>query len=548
MSVHSQPRAEHAARGSTAPMEFRLPFASRSPVFARNVVATSQPLASQAGILALARGGNAIDAALAAAITLTVVEPTMNGIGSDVFALIWDGERLHGLNASGRAPQAWTPQRFAGQEKMPQLGWDSVTVPGAASAWLALSERFGALPFGDLFEPAIRYARDGYSVSPVIAKQWDTATGQLAGQPGFREAFMPAGRAPRAGELWRFPDQARTLEEIASTRTESFYRGRLAAEIAGFARATGGAITEADLAAHRCDWVDPISIDYHGFTVHEIPPNGAGIAALIALGMLEHLPVADTRPDSAERLHLQIEAMRLAFADAHAHVADPGHMRVTTAQLLDPAYLAQRARLIDPMRAGRYAAGEPPRGGTVYLSVADAQGRMVSMIQSNFKGFGSGVVVPGTGISLQNRGSGFSLSPGHPNLVGPGKRPYHTIIPAFMTRAGKPVMGFGVMGGNMQPQGHMQVAMRFIDDAGNPQSCSDGPRWRIDDAGELMVEAAVPGTTVEGLLARGHTPKVMPSDSLDFGSCQAVARVSDDLADGYVAGSDHRRDGQAVGF
>jgi len=548
MSVHSQALAEQISSRSGGPMEFRLPFVSRSPVFARNVVATSQPLASQAGLLALARGGNAIDAALAAAITLTVVEPTMNGIGSDIFALIWDGERLHGLNASGRAPQAWSPQRFAGQQKMPQLGWDSVTVPGAVSAWVALSERFGALPFDDLFEPAIRYARDGYAVSPVIARQWDTATQQLADQPGFRAAFMPAGRAPRAGERWRFPDQARTLAEIASTRGESFYRGRLAAEIAAYARATGGAITEADLAAHRCDWVDPISIDYHGFTVHEIPPNGAGIAALIALGMLEHLPVAETRPDSAERLHLQIEAMRLAFADAHAHVADPAHMRVDSSQLLDPAYLAERARLIDPKRAGQYAAGEPPRGGTVYLSVADAQGRMVSLIQSNFKGFGSGVVVPGVGISLQNRGSGFSLTAGHPNLVGPGKRPYHTIIPAFMTRAGKPVMGFGVMGGNMQPQGHLQVAMRFIDDAANPQSCSDGPRWRIDDAGELMVEATVPAAAVDGLRARGHTPKVMPPDSIDFGSCQAVARVSDDLEDGYVAGSDHRRDGHAVGF
>lgn len=548
MSEHSLASAVTPAAQSPRPMEYRLPFLSRSPVFARNMVATSQPLASQAGLLALARGGNAIDAALAAAITLTVVEPTMNGIGSDAFALVWDGERLHGLNASGRAPQAWTPQRFAGQQSMPLIGWDSVTVPGAVSAWVALSERFGTLPFEDLFESALRYASDGYAVSPVIARQWDLATQQLAGQPGFRDAFMPGGRAPRAGEHWRFPDQADTLSEIASTRGESFYRGRLAAAIAGYARQTGGAITEADLAAHRCDWVDPISIDYHGFTVHEIPPNGAGIAALIALGIMEHLPVADTRPDSAERLHLQIEAMRLAFADAHAHVADPAHMRVSSGQLLDPAYLAERAKLIDPMRAGRYAAGEPPRGGTVYLSVADAQGRMVSMIQSNFKGFGSGVVVPGTGISLQNRGCGFSLTDGHPNLVGPGKRAYHTIIPAFMTRAGRPVMGFGVMGGNMQPQGHLQVAMRFVDDAGNPQSCSDGARWRIDDAGALMLEAAVPAAAVDGLRARGHTPKVMPADSIDFGSCQAVARVSDDLAEGYVAGSDHRRDGQAVGF
>jgi len=530
------------------PMEFTLPFPSRAPVLARNLVATSQPLASQAGLMALARGGNAIDAALAAAITLTVVEPTMNGIGGDAFALVWDGERLHGLNASGRAPAAWTPERFAGQQKMPLIGWDSVTVPGVVSAWVALSERFGALPFADLFEAALRYAHDGFAVSPVIARQWGAATELLSGQPGFAEAFMPAGRAPRAGERWRFEAQGRTLEEIASTRGEAFYRGRLASAIADFARRTGGAITEQDLAAHRCDWVEPIQVGYRGFTIHEIPPNGAGIAALIALGILEHLPVAQTRPDSAERLHLQIEAMRVAFADAHAHVADPAHMRVGASDLLDPAYLAARARLIDPKRAGRYAAGEPARGGTVYLSTADAQGRMVSFIQSNFKGFGSGVVVPGTGISLQNRGSGFSLVEGHPNRVGPGKRPYHTIIPAFMSRGGRPVMAFGVMGGNMQPQGHVQVAMRFVDDGRNPQACSDGARWRIDDAGELTVESSVPSAAVEGLRALGHTPKVMPPDSIDFGSCQAIARLSDDLSDGYVGGSDHRRDGQVAGF
>jgi len=529
-------------------MDFSLPFASRSPVMARNVVASSQPLATQAGLNALARGGTAIDAALAAAMTLTVVEPTMNGIGSDLFALVWDGERLHGLNASGRAPAAWTAQRFAGLDKMPAIGWDTVTVPGAVSGWVALSERFGSLPFTELFEAAVRHARDGFPVSPVIARQWELATAQLAEQPGFREAFMPEGRAPRAGETWRFEAQARTLEEIAASRGESFYRGPLAAAIAQFARETGGAIDEADLAAHRCDWVEPIARDYHGYTVHEIPPNGSGIAALIALGILEHLPVSDTAPDSAERLHLQIEAMRLAFADSHAHIADPEHMRVSTSAMLADSYLAQRAALIDPQRAGSYPAGEPPKGGTVYLCAADAQGRMVSLIQSNFKGFGSGVVVPGTGISLQNRGMGFSLQPGHPNFIGPRKRPYHTIIPAFMTRQGRPVMAFGVMGGNMQPQGHLQVAMRFIDDRLNPQSCSDGPRWRIDDAGDLTVESSLPSRTVDGLRAKGHAVKVMPNDSLDFGSCQAIACLSEDPRDGYVAGSDHRRDGHAGGF
>ncbi|MEK9720422.1 MAG: gamma-glutamyltransferase, partial [Quisquiliibacterium sp.] len=269
---------------------------------------------------------------------------------------------------------------------------------------------------------------------------------------------------------------------------------------------------------------------------------------LIALGILESLPVAGTAADSAQRLHLQIEAMRLAFADAHAHVTDPQHMRVTPGAMLDQAYLAKRAAMVDPQRAGTYPAGDPPKGGTVYLCTADAKGQMVSLIQSNFKGFGSGVVVPGTGISLQNRGMGFSLQPGHPNYVGPRKRPYHTIIPAFISKQGRPVMAFGVMGGNMQPQGHLQIAMRFIDDACNPQSCSDGPRWRIDDEGGLMVESSVPAGTVEGLRAMGHAVKVMPPDSLDFGSCQAIACLGDDPRDGYVAGSDQRRDGHAGGF
>ena len=530
------------------PFDFTLPYASRAPVLARNAVAASQPWAAQAGLAMLARGGNAIDAVLASAIALTVVEPVMNGMGGDAFALIWDGERLHGLNASGRAPAAWNRRFFQGYEQIPALGWGTVTVPGAVSAWVAMSMRFGALPFADLFGPAIRYARDGFAVSPVIARQWGEQAPNLASQPGYSEAFMPRGRAPRAGERWRFQAQASSLEDIAATGGETFYHGRLAAAITAHARATGGAITEADLAAHRADWVEPISRRYRDCTVHEIPPNGQGIAALMALGLMEHLPVAETRPDSARRLHLQIEAMRVAFADAYAHVADPAHMRVSPLGLLDDDYLAARARLIDPLRAGRYGAGQPPGGGTVYLCAADADGRMVSMIQSNYRGFGSGVVVPGTGIALHNRGTGFSLAQGHPNEVAGGKRPYHTIIPAFVMREGKPLMAFGVMGGNMQPQGHLQVAMRFLDDRLDPQACSDAPRWRIDDAGELTVEAATASSTVEGLRQMGHAVKVMPPDSVGFGAAQLIVRLSDDLADGYAAGSDHRRDGQAVGF
>lgn len=531
------------------PFNAAQPFASaRTPVLARNVVAASQPLAAQAGLQALAAGGNAIDAAIATAITLTVVEPTMNGIGGDAFALVWDGSQLHGINASGRAPQGWNRARFAGREAMPRDGWDTVTTPGAVSAWVALSERFGVLPFERLFDAALRYARDGFAVSPAVARQWSTAASRLGDGPGFAQAFLPSGRAPRAGEIWRFRAQGDTLEEIARTRGESFYRGRLAGVIADFARATGGALDESDLGAHCADWVEPLAHTYRGYAVHEIPPNGAGITALIALGILEHLPVQDTPADSAQRLHFQIEAMRLAFADAAAQVADAQHMRVAPQALLDDAYLASRARLIDPARAGRYPAGVPASGGTVYLCAADAQGRMVSMIQSNFKGFGSGVVVPGTGIALQNRGAGFTLEPGHPNEVGPRKRPFHTIIPAFLSRDGQPVMAFGVMGGNMQPQGHVQFAMRFIDDGCNPQACSDGPRWRIDDAGALTVEASVPAQTVRDLEALGHEVSVMPADSLDFGSAQAIARLSERIEDGYAAGSEHRRDGQAVGF
>jgi gamma-glutamyltranspeptidase/glutathione hydrolase len=529
-----------------------LPFTSgRQPVLARNMVATSQPLAAQAGAAAFARGGNAIDAALAAAITLTVVEPTMNGIGGDAFALVWDGAQLHGLNASGRAPQAWSPQRFAGLAQMPRIGWETVTVPGVVSGWVALSERFGALPFEDLFVDALRHAQDGFPVSPVIARQWALAVPELGGQPGF-DAFMPGGRAPRVGEIWRFPDQAQTLEDIARSRGESFYSGRLAGAIESFARAHGAALTAADLAAHRAEWVAPIAVRYRDHLVHEIPPNGQGIAALMALGLLDALPAyADTAPGSAARLHLEIEAMRVAFADLYAHVADPAAMQVTPDQLLAPDYLRARARLIDPQRAGQHPPGQPASGGTVYLCTGDAQGRMVSFIQSNYKGFGSGVVVPGTGIALHNRGMGFVTTPGHVNEVAGGKRPLHSIIPAFLSRDGQPVMAFGVMGGNMQAQGHTQMVLRHVAEGLNPQACSDAPRWRINDAGALTLEAGVPAAVVEGLRQRGHAPQVAAADSLDFGSAQLVLRLpAGQAGDGraaYAAGSDHRRDGQAVG-
>lgn len=533
-------------------MNWQLPFTSgRQPVLARNVVSTSQPLASQAGAATFARGGNAIDAALAAAITLTVVEPTMNGIGGDGFSILWDGDKLHGLNASGRSPSAWSPERFKGKSSMPNRGWESVTVPGAVSQWVALSDKFGQLPFADLFVDAIRHARNGFPVSPVVARQWATAAPELAQYPGFT-AFLPNGKAPVAGEIWKFIDQANTLEEIANTKGESFYRGRLAKAIANFAREHGAALTEADLDAHRADWVTPIATAFKGYEVHEIPPNGQGLAALLALNIIEHLPYEQTSIGSAERMHLEIEAMRVAFSDLYAHVADPEFMRVSHKDLLSKEYAKDRAKLIDPKKAGSYTSGQPPSGGTIYLAAADSQGRMISLIQSNFKGFGSGVVVPGTGIALQNRGAGFVTTEGHPNQVGGRKRPMHSIIPAFMTRQGRPEMAFGVMGGNMQAQGHLQMVLRRVIEGHNPQACSDSPRWRINDDQQLTLEAMVSPNVVAGLKSMGHTPLVQPENSIEFGSAQLVARLGDTLTDkapfAYVAGSEHRRDGQAIGY
>ncbi len=523
--------------------EFPYP-SQRMPVLAANVVATSQPLAAQAGLRMLLKGGNAVDAALATAITLTVVEPTMNGIGSDAFALIWDGTELHGLNASGRAPQAWSPPRFAGREAMPFVGWDSVTVPGAVSGWVAMSERFGKLPFDALFEPAIEYAERGFPVSPTIARQWQLQAPLLLDRPGFADAFLPNGRPPNAGELFRHPEQAKTLRMIAETRGEAFYRGILARAIAGASRAQGGAMTEEDLASHRADWVAPISQHYLGLDVHEIPPNGQGIAALMALGILSHLDHARTEVDSADSMHLQVEAMKLAFADVYRYVADPLAMKISAGNLLDPDYLRTRAALIDRKRAQDFGPGVPKSSGTVYLTAADASGTMVSYIQSNYAGFGSGVVIPGTGISLQNRGACFTLEAGHPNQVAPGKRPFHTIIPAFATKAGKALMSFGVMGGDMQAQGHMQMVVRLVDHQQNAQAASDAARWKITKENELAVEHAVSAVTVAELARRGHQVRQTERWSMEFGSAQLIYRMDS----GYLAASESRRDGQAVGF
>ena len=518
--------------------------ARRSPVMGQNIVATSEPRAAQAGLEMLRRGGNAVDAALAAAITLVVTEPVSNGLGSDAFAIVWDGEALHGLNASGRSPAAWTPERF-GPAGVPFRGWDSVTVPGAVSAWVVLSERFGRLPFADLFEAAIRYARDGYLVTPVVAKAWEVGAAELAGEPGFAEHFLPGGAAPRPGTLFSCPPMARSLEAIAATKGEAFYRGALAEAKVAHAARHGGSLTLDDLAAHSADFVGTISAPFGDKRVHEIPPNGQGIAALKALRIIDRVDLGDD-PDSDHALHMQIEAMKLALADLHAHVADPAAMRLDVAELLDGDYVAARAALIDPDRAQAFDTGKPMEGGTVYLATGDADGMMVSFNQSNYAGFGSGVVVPGTGISLQNRGAGFVSDPRHANAIGPRKRPFHTIIPGFlMDDAGAPVAAFGVMGGPIQAQGHLQTVVRMERFGEDPQTTCEAPRFRVLGGLDVAVERELRESTLDGLARRGHRLSFdAPGVAFGFGGAQIVRRVEG----GYVAGSDPRKDGQAVAF
>ncbi len=520
---------------------------SRSAVYADNIVATSQPLAAQAGLSMLARGGNAVDAAVATAITLTLVEPTGNGVGSDAFAIVWDGTHLHGLNASGRAPAGWTLDRFSGRSSMPTRGWDSVTVPGAVSAWVALSDRFGTLPFATLFEPAIGYAERGFAVSPKIAQLWEIGGRTLRDQPGFAETFLATGAAPKPGDRVVSPDLARTYQLIAETKGKAFYEGELAEAMVAFGDRHGGAMTRDDLARHRADWTDTISKRFDAFTLHEIPPSGQGIVALMALGILNHTGIRDLDPDDPRAIHLQIEALKLAFRDAHAHVGDLDHMtEVTPARLLDNGYLAQRAAEIDPTRATDFKAGAPGPGGTVYLTAADASGMMVSFIQSNYMGFGSGVAVPGTGIHLQNRGHGFSLAPSNPNVVGPGKRPFHTIIPGFLVGPTGPLMSFGVMGGPMQPQGHLMMTLRTQLWGQDPQVAVDAPRWRVTQGLGVACEATLPLATRDALAAMGHEVTLeRPDTAFSFGGAQLIKRLPQG---GYAAGSDPRKDGAAVGF
>jgi len=535
----------------------------RVPVMGRNVVSTSHPLAAQAGLMMIQKGGNAIDAAIAAAAALMIVEPVSNGLGSDCFAIVWDGKELHGLNASGVAPQTWSPEYFSqkygvegnGIAKRPMRGWDSVTVPGALAGWEALHQRFGSLPLGDLLQPAIEIAEKGYAVAPVVAHKWAAAIPELCQQPGFAQVFMPHGRAPQIGERFCFPSAAKTLKTIARSGIREFYEGELAQQIAAHANNHGGSMTKHDLASYRPDWVGTIAQDIRAadgktYSMHEIPPNGQGIGALIALGILQNFDLASLPLDSVQSQHLQIEAMKLAFADVYQYVADPQSMSVTPMEMLDPAYLSERAKLINPNKATHFQFGMPQSGGTVYLTATDEQGRMISFIQSNYMGFGSGVVIPDLGISMQNRGFGFSMNPKSANVVAGGKRPFHTIIPAFLMRKEEgysvPQMSFGVMGGDMQPQGHLQTVLRMLTYCQQPQAACDAPRWKVNRDFSLDVESNMNADTVQGLSALGHTLKKIEDPYMDFGAGQFIWRLSDDIGDGYIAASDPRRDGQAA--
>ena len=518
----------------------------RMTTFARKgMVATSQPLASQAGLEILQKGGNAIDAAIATAAALTVVEPTSNGIGSDAFALVWVKGKLHGLNSSGRAPKSISiaALKEKGHEKMPTFGWTPVTVPGAPGAWAALSKKFGKLPLTEVLKPAIRLADEGYPLSPILAKYWNIAYNRFKQefkteefQPWF-DTFAPNGRAPKAGEIWRSEGHARTLQSIAETNAESFYRGELAEQIAAFSEKHGGYLSKEDLAGFEAEWVDPISVNYRGYDVWEIPPNGQGIVALMALNIAQGFEMKHR--EDVESVHHQLEAIKLAFTDGKAFITDPKDMKITAEELLSEQYAADRRALIGDT-AIEPAAYTPPKGGTVYLATADDEGNMVSYIQSNYMGFGSGIVVPGTGISLQNRGHDFSLDPEHPNALKPGKKTYHTIIPGFLTKDNEAVGPFGVMGGYMQPQGHMQVVMNTVDFGLNPQAALDAPRWQWQEGKKFIVEPHFPNHVAQALARKGHHIQVA-LDTGGFGRGQIIWR--DPETGVLMGGTESRTDG-----
>ncbi len=544
-----------------------LPFVTRSEVIAPHAMAaTSQPLATQIALDVMRRGGTAADAAIAANAALGLMEPTGSGIGGDLFAIVWDAktQKLYGLNGSGRAPAGLTLAQLRAElakrklTAIPPRGELPLSVPGAVDAWFALHQRFGRLPMSELLKPAIAYARDGFPVSEVIADAMARNAKILAAYPGFRETYMPDGRTPVKGQLFRNPRLGDTLEKIARGGRDAFYRGAIPQAIEAYVHAQGGFLAAADFAAHHSDWVEPVSTNYRGYDVWELPPNGQGIAALQMLNILEGYDLHAMGFGSADYLHVFTEAKKLAFEDRAKFYADPAFVKVPVQQLISKDYAARRRALISMSAAAQaYPAGDAQleRGDTIYMTVADAAGNMVSLIQSNYRGMGSGMTPANLGFVLQDRAESFSVQDGHANVYAPGKRPFHTIIPAFVTKDGKPWLSFGVMGGAMQPQGHVQVLVNIIDYGMNLQEAGDAPRARHDgssdpdgthmsDGGELVLEPAFGPAIAEQLRARGHRVKL--ANDGDFGGYQAIGR--DAAQHIYIGASESRKDGQAAGY
>lgn len=519
---------------------------TRNATYANNgMVATSQPLAAQAGLDILKRGGNAVDAAIATAACLTVVEPTSNGIGSDAFAIVYMNKALYGINGSGPSPKSISIDavKKAGYKEIPTYGWIPVTVPGTPGTWAALSKKFGNLPLTTVLEPAITYAETGFPLSPTLAKYWGKAYkrfNDVLTDDTFKawfDTFAPKGRAPQVGEIWCSLDHANTLREIAETNAESFYRGKLAEEISAFSAQTGGHLTFDDLATYQPEWVDPLSVNYRGYDVWELPPNSQGIIPLQAMNILKGFDFTDR--DAVETYHKQIEAIKLAFADGFQYIADRDHMQMDVTELLSNTYGDTRRQLIGE-HAALPEAGEPISSGTVYLATADSEGNMVSFIQSNYMGFGSGLVVPGTGIALQNRGHNFSFDPDHVNALAGGKRPLHTIIPGFLTKEQEAIGPFGVMGGFMMPQGHVQVLMNTIDFKLNPQAALDAPRWQWLKGKMVEVEARFAHHLALALEERGHDIRIA-LEANGFGRGQIIWR--DPVTGVFCGGTESRTDG-----
>lgn len=520
----------------------------RRVVFAKNgMIATSQNLAAQAGLEMLRKGGNAIDAAIATAACLTVVEPTANGIGGDAFVLIWNKNKLYGLNASGPAPKAISAEilKREGYEKIPNLGLIPVTVPGIPAAWAELSRKFGHLSFSQVFTPAIEYADKGFPVSSLVSRLWEKAYKLFLNykkdeifHPWF-DTFAPGGRTPQPGELWRLPEQAKTLHEIADSNASTFYQGEIADKIDAFFKKYNGYLRKEDLVSFSPQWVNPISACYRGYDIWEIPPNCQGLVTLLALNILKEFQF-DNREDS-DTFHHQIEAIKLAFLDGQHYITDISQMQIRIEELLSASYARHRKQLIGEKSIDPYSV-RPFGADTVYLATADKQGNMVSYIQSNYRGFGSGIVVPGTGIALQNRGTNFSLAPSHINYLKPGKKTYHTIIPGFLSKDSQPIGPFGIIGGTMQPQGQVQILTSIIDFHLNPQAALDAPRWQWIEGKNVQVEKDFPRDIVEGLENKGHLVEIA-MDSSEFGKGQIIWKdgkgtllgATDPRADGGVA-------------